>query len=99
MKTIKKVAISVIYVDTIPDDKDMSEATLYVSEKYGSASHLCLCGCGNGTYTGLKHDIFPNQWELVKEPDGTVSIIGSIWNKCFPCNSHYIITKNVANFC
>lgn len=94
MKTIKKVEITPIYIETIPDN--LEENKLYISEKYRCAIHLCLCGCGEKTVTPLGGGKF---WDLVKENNGTVSLIGSVGNYNFPCKSHYVITKNVANFC
>ena len=99
MKTIKKVPITPIYVERIPFMKDMEQGVCYISEKYAGAAHLCLCGCGLEVYMGLKHELFPNHWKLVKEKDGTISFIGSVGNYQFPCKSHYIISKNVANLC
>lgn len=94
MKTLKKVEITPIYTETIPDN--LEENKLYISEKYRCAIHLCLCGCGEKTVTPLGGG---KLWDLVKENNGTVSLIGSVGNYNFPCKSHYIITKNVANFC
>ena len=94
MKTIKIVYIIPIFVEEMPDK--FEENKLYISETYGNvAIHLCLCGCKNQTVTPLGGG---KNWELVKEKDGTVSLIGSIGNFRFPCKSHYIITKNKANF-
>ena len=94
MKTLKKVEIEPIFVDSIPEI--IEENKLYISEKYKTAIHNCLCGCGEKTITPLTGGSF---WDLVKENNGTVSLIGSVGNYSFPCKSHYIITKNVANFC
>lgn len=98
MRTLRKVTIEPVFVERIPYASDMEQDKFYISEKYAGASHLCLCGCGLEVYTGLKHEEFPSHWRLVKENNGTVSLIGSIGNYNFPCKSHYIITKNVANF-
>lgn len=94
MKTLKKVEIEPVFVEFVPDV--LEENKLYISEEYKCAIHLCLCGCGEKTITPLGGG---RNWDLVKEPNGTVSLIGSVGNYNFPCNSHYIITKNVANFC
>ena len=94
MKTIKKVEIEPVFLeDCIPDL--LEENKLYISEQYKTAIHLCLCGCGEKTITPLGGGQF---WDLIKEKNGIVSLIGSIGNYNFPCKSHYIITKNVANF-
>ena len=94
MKTIKKVEIIPIFVEFIP--KELEENKLYISEEYKCAIHLCLCGCGEKTITPLGGG---KNWDLVKENNGKVSLIGSVGNYNFPCKSHYIITKNIANFC
>lgn len=83
-----------MFVDIIPEE--LIQNTLYISEKYKTATHLCLCGCGEKTITPLGGGLM---WDLVKENNGTVSLIGSVGNYSYPCKSHYIITKNVANFC
>lgn len=100
MKTLRKVTIEPVFLtDTLPEYKDMEENKIYISEKYNSCSHKCLCGCGMETYMMFNRDGSTKHWDLVKENNGTISIIGSVGNYNFPCKSHYIITKNVANFC
>lgn len=94
MKTIKKVEIVPVFIEQMPSE--FEENKLYISETYGKlAIHLCLCGCKNKTVTPLGGG---KNWDLVKEKNGTVSLIGSIGNFRFPCKSHYIITNNIANF-
>jgi len=95
MKTIKKVDIIPVFVEFIPDIK--KENHIYISEKYSVAVHHCLCGCLQRTVMPIS-DTDNNKWKLIKEKDGTVSFIGSVGNYNFPCKSHYVITKNVANF-
>ena len=95
MKTLKKVEITPLFLkDSIP--KELEENILYISEEYKTAIHLCLCGCKEKTITPLLGGQF---WDLIKEKNGKVSLIGSIGNYSFPCQSHYIITNNIANFC
>ena len=89
MKTLKKVEITPLFVDYIPNDIDQN--TLYVSKKYETAVHLCLCGCGNKSVT----PIGAGQWVLTEKND-KVSLSPSILNRA--CGSHYILTNNVANF-
>lgn len=93
MKTLKKVEIIPVYVKNIPET--IENNTLYISEEYKTAIHLCLCGCGEKTITPLGGG---RNWDLIKENKGKVSLIGSIGNYNFPCKSHYIITNNIANF-
>lgn len=93
MKTIRKVEIMPEFVEFIPNE--LKDGSFYISEKYKIAVHLCLCGCGNKTVTPLGGG---KNWEVIKESNEFISLIGSIGNFQFPCKSHYIITKNIANF-
>lgn len=93
MKTINKVEITPEFVEFIPEK--LKPNIFYISEKYKVAIHLCLCGCGEKTVTPLGGG---KDWDLIKETNGKISLIGSIGNYNFPCKSHYIITKNIANF-
>lgn len=92
MKTLKKVEITPVFVEFIPEI--LEEGKVYVSEKYRVSVHSCLCGCGERTVLPLK--IYG--WNLIKETNDKISFTPSIGNYQFPCRSHYIITKNVANF-
>lgn len=92
MKTLKKVKIEPVFVEFIPDV--LEENKIYISEEYKCAIHNCLCGCKEKTIMPL----YGNGWNLTKEKDGTVSFTPSVGNFNFSCMSHYIITRNVANF-
>lgn len=92
MKTIKRITIEPIFVETMPDFYEYGK--IYISEKYKVAKHICLCGCESMVVMPLTGGQW---WSLVKENNGTVSFIGSVLQH--PCEAHYIITKNVANFC
>ena len=92
MKTLKKVEIEPIFIEGYMPDI-MEQGKLYISEQYECAIHLCLCGCGNKSVTPL----YDNGWTLTKYDDGKVSLTPSILNM-WDCKSHYILTKNVANF-
>lgn len=94
MKTLKKVMIEPVFVEGYMPEK-LEDNKLYISEQYGCATHNCLCGCGRKTHTPLDG---PLGWNLIKHDNGKVSLTPSISNYQFPCKSHYIITKNVANF-
>lgn len=98
MRTIKKVSIEPIYVEFIP--KELEEGKLYISERFGVVIHNCLCGCGERTVTPIDNVINGKDhgWKLIKHDDNKVSLIPSIGNYQMPCKSHYILTKNVANF-
>lgn len=75
------------FVEFIPDE--MSDGVLYVSIKYGSASHKCACGCGRKVVTPLT----PTDWQLGFNGEA-VSLYPSIGNWNFPCRSHYWIHYN-----
>lgn len=92
MKTIKTVEIISVFVEEIPEV--LEENKVYISEIYTCSVHNCLCGCGNKTVLPL----YKNGWNLIKEKNDKVSFTPSIGNFNFPCKSHYIITKNKANF-
>lgn len=91
MKTIKKVDLIHEYVETMP--KVMQQGVLYISAKYHTAIHLCLCGCGQQTVTPLNE----NGWSLF-DVGNKITLTPSVGNYSFDCKSHYIITKSVANF-
>lgn len=93
MKTIKQVIVEPVFVKFIPDN--IEQGKLYISEEYGTAIHLCLCGCGLETVTPIRGRY---SWELIKHKDGKISLTPSIGNYRFSCKSHYILTKNIANF-
>ena len=92
MKTLGKVTVEPVFVEFIPEN--LENEKIYISETYGCAVHRCLCGCGEQTVTPLGE----KGWQLTKHSDGKISLSPSIGNFQFACKSHYILTKNVANF-
>jgi hypothetical protein len=75
------------FIDIIPEI--LEEGILYISIKYKTASHKCICGCGNEVVT----PITPTDWNITF--DGKrVSLSPSIGNWNFDCKSHYWIVKN-----
>jgi len=93
MKTIKKVEITPVFVDVIPDELEQNK--FYIAEQYNVASHLCLCGCGKETITPLGGG---RNWDLIKENNNTITLLGSVGNYSYECKSHYVINKNIASF-
>lgn len=75
---------SPVFVDEIPET--LVPDALYICIPYGTAAHLCACGCGSEVVTPLT----PVDWRL--SFDGRVSLSPSIGNWSFPCRSHYWIT-------
>ena len=96
MRTIKQVEIEPVFVEKyIPKQSEMEPNKIYISREFETSSHLCLCGCGRLTVLPLK----PNSgWVLQEHQSGKVSFSPSVGNFQLPCRSHYIITKNKANF-
>ena len=75
------------FVEFVPNV--LEKGVLYVSVTYGTASHLCCCGCGREVVT----PITPTGWKLIFDGE-TVSLDPSIGNWNFPCRSHYWISNN-----
>ena len=95
-----KVEIEPVYTETLPDVKEMEERKIYISKEFHTSGHRCLCGCGELTI--LPFDLVINGqdmgWKLIEHESGKISFTPSVGNYQIPCKSHYIITKNVANF-
>lgn len=100
MKTVRKLKIIPIYVETMPDYKDFKDAHVYISEKYKVSIHKCLCGCGEKTVLPINSIINGKDhgWKLIKKENGKISFTPSVGNFQLTCKSHYIITNNIANF-
>lgn len=75
------------FVGFIPED--LEQRTIYISIRFATASHLCLCGCGSKVVTPIR----PTDWKLIFDGK-TVSLDPSIGNWSFPCQSHYWIRNN-----
>lgn len=100
MKTIKKVPVTFQFSEgskSLPEHSDMEESVIYVSREHGCALHKCLCGCGEVAAMSLK-PAWKDGWDLIDEKNGTHSFTPSILNTNCPNKSHYIISKNIANF-
>jgi hypothetical protein len=68
--------------------KELKPGVLYVSEEFGTAAHLCACGCGSKIRTPLG----PTEW-TVKETSAGLTLDPSVGNWQRPCKSHYLIVK------
>ncbi len=68
--------------------KTLEPGVLYVSEAFGTAAHLCACGCGSKIRTPLG----PTEWhvEVTKRGPSLYPSVGN-WQK--PCQSHYWIRE------
>ena len=75
------------FVELIPDE--LADDTVYISVKFVTIAHLCCCGCGKEVVTPLS----PSDWRLTFDGK-TISLVPSIGNWSFPCQSHYWIVRN-----
>ena len=75
------------FVEYIP--KSLNEGTIYISIEFATASHKCVCGCGNEVVTPLS----PTDWKLIYDGE-SVSFDPSLGNWNFECRSHYWIKNN-----
>jgi len=84
---MKQKTIRHKFVDLIPDE--IEEGVLYISIPYATATHKCVCGCGEVVVTPIK----PTDW-LLTWNGVTVTMYPSIGNWSLPCKSHYWIEEN-----
>ena len=64
----------------------LEPGVLYVSEEFGTAAHLCACGCGSKVRTPLGD----TEW-AVEETESGPTLRPSVGNWQLPCESHYWI--------
>lgn len=84
--------IRLVEVDSMP--RDLEPNILYYSERFGTASHLCACGCGAKIRTPI--DI--NEWSIVKTEQGP-TLHPSVGNWQKECKSHYYIRRGKIVWC
>lgn len=75
------------FVEFVP--KELKERVLYVSMEYGTAVHLCACGCSEKVVTPFGR----TDWKMTYDGE-TVSLYPSIGNWNFKCRSHYWVREN-----
>lgn len=68
--------------------KELKPGVLYVSDEFGTAAHLCACGCGAKIRTPLG----PTEWKL-EETDSGPTLRPSVGNWQQACQSHYWIYR------
>lgn len=66
--------------------KELKPGVLYVSEEFGTAAHLCACGCGSKIRTPLGQ----TEWKL-EETNSGPTLRPSVGNWQQACQSHYWI--------
>jgi hypothetical protein len=75
----------------MPDLQDMEEGKVYISMRYRTSAHKCMCGCGELTIMPIGDKGV--RW-LLTENNGRVTFAPSVANWGFSCRSHYYITDN-----
>jgi hypothetical protein len=80
-------AVRFEFVEYMPATLDA--ATLYVSIRFRTTSHLCLCGCGEKVVNPLR----PDRWSVTFD-GASISISPSVGNSGLPCRSHYWIKQS-----
>jgi hypothetical protein len=81
-------SVTPVFVEFIP--RELDAGTLYISERFSTALHLCACGCGEKVATPLS----PVNWRLDKHASKVISLYPSIGNWNYACKSHYWIRRN-----
>lgn len=64
----------------------LEPGVLYLSEEFGTAAHLCACGCGSKVRTPLG----VTEWAVEETTHGP-TLCPSVGNWQLPCRSHYWI--------
>jgi len=88
---MKRMRADFEFVEYMPPE--LKEGVIYVSMVYATASHLCMCGCGERVVTPFS----PTDWELMFDGD-SISIFPSIGSWDLACRSHYYITNNIVQW-
>ena len=94
VKAKKIIDLTVRYVNEIPEVDKMAENTVYISKKYNTASHLCLCGCKNEVATPLiDEELNGTGWIITEEKNNPfkITFAPSILNTHCPNKCHYVI--------
>lgn len=99
---MKHLELKPIFMEQLPENKDMESGIHYISKKYGVSKHLCVCGCGitsvlpfsqiiNGRDIGWK---FTFENDLVTTHPSIGNFSGEI-----PYHAHYYIVQNKIKWC
>ena len=84
---MKHKAVKHEFVEFIP--AALEEGTIYVSVRFATSVHKCMCGCGSKVVTPIK----PTGWEL-RFNGKTITLYPSVGNWNLPCMSHYWIRQS-----
>lgn len=77
-----------VFVEAVPEK--LERGVVYVSEKYGTAIHLCAGGCESQVVMPLQPD-WSRGWTMQHDGD-VVTFSPSILQN--PCGHHYFIEAN-----
>lgn len=77
-----------VFVEFVPHQLEAGK--LYISERFGTTSHLCPCGCQELVVMPINKE---HGWNMTKK-DGKITLRPSVGNFELPCKSHYYITEN-----
>ncbi len=83
------------YVHHAPDK--LGEGVLYVALAFGTALHLCACGCSQEVATPIQGA--KDGWIFKEESDRTPTLFPSIGSLQLPCKSHYFISAGRILWC
>lgn len=82
-----EITLEHVFVDSFPEV--LEERKLYVSIRFSTVAHNCVCGCRSKVITPLH----PTKWRLTYDGK-SISLFPSIGNWGYPCRSHYWIKRN-----
>lgn len=78
--------VSFEFVEYMPTT--LALQTLYISLRFRTTAHLCLCGCGEKVVNPLR----PDRWSMIFD-GSSISLSPSVGNSGLPCKSHYWIKQ------
>lgn len=79
--------VSFEFVEYMPTT--LAPQTLYISIRFRTTAHLCLCGCGEKVVNPLR----PDRWSMTFD-GSSISLSPSVGNSGLPCKSHYWIKQS-----
>lgn len=53
----------------------------------------CPCGCGHVLNVNLMRTHRPH-WIMIRQPDGTISLLPSLWVRDVKCRSHFFVYRS-----
>ena len=85
-------------VEDMPDS--LKSLTVYLcgeGENLWAAAMICPCGCGDVIQLNLLKQASPC-WSVVDHPDGTVTVMPSVWREK-GCRIHFFIRQGRVEWC